>query len=281
MKFMPTNNGAGRRQSLLQTRLQVDRFAFTLTELVVVMATMALLAVVLLPALAASSGERASRTACMNNLRQIGIVMTVYAGNNEDYVYPCRSQSGGGYVPDCLNPSVALTNIGVLPTNNPAPFWTCPNRPGLPASDAANRQYVIGYQYFGGMARWYPQLTQVFDPATGLAWSPIKLSASKPWWALAADCNLQVNGQWGNTDSLTGAYNNIPPHHASGSLTPAGGNEVFADGSAQWCNYETMWCLHSWKTVGARYCFWYQDPQDFSLQLTVELLPVLSARYYQ
>ncbi len=275
MKFVPTTDGAGRRQSLLQIRLQVSHFAFTLTELVVVIATMALLAVVLLPALAASSSERARRTACLNNLRQSGIAMTVYAGNNEDYVFPCRTTSGGAIIPNCFNPysAAALTNIGVLPINNPASIWTCPNRPGLPVYDSANAQYIIGYLYFGGLTTWWPQLLRY--PAR----SPVQLSTSKPWWALAADCNIQVDGQWGNTDSLTGAYNNIPPHHASGSLTPAGGNEVFADGSAQWCNYETMWYLFSWKTVGARYCFWYQDPQDFDPNL-LKNLPNLSATLY-
>ena len=260
-----------------KSRVPAAPFAFTLTELVVVMATIALLAVVLLPALAASSGERASRTACLNNLRQIGIAMTVYAGNNEDYVFPCRTQSGGGTVPNCLNPfsAAALTNIGVLPTNNPASIWTCPNRPGLPVFDAPNHQYVIGYQYFGGIPIWL----SIAGDFT--ACSPVKLSTSKPWWALAADCNIQVDGQWGHTDvspTPTATWLNIPPHHASGSLTPAGGNEVFADGSAQWCNYETMWLLNSWPM--GRYCFWYQDPQDFNPSL-VSQLPNLSAIHYK
>jgi type II secretory pathway pseudopilin PulG len=262
-----------------KSRVPAAPFAFTLTELVVVMATIALLAVVLLPALAASSGERASRTACLNNLRQIGIAMTVYAGNNEDYVFPCRTQSGGGTVPNCLNPfsAAALTNIGVLPTNNPASIWTCPNRPGLPVYNSPNVEYVIGYLYFGGLTPWWwPQLLRY--PAR----SPVKLSTSKPWWALAADCNIQVDGAWGHTDGnpSLATWQNIPPHHASGSLTPAGGNEVFADGSAQWCNYETMWYLFSWKTSGARYCFWYQDPQDFDPSL-LSNLPQLSATHYQ
>jgi type II secretory pathway pseudopilin PulG len=274
MKYMPTTDGAGRQQSPLQASLPANRFAFTLTELLVVMATVALLAVVLLPALAASSSERASRTACLNNLRQIGIAMTVYAGNNEDYVFPCRTQNGGQFVPICLNPSVSLTNIGLLSTTNLAPFWTCPNRPGLPVYDVADRQYILGYQYFGGITTWFPQ---------GMAYtacSPVKLSTSKPWWALVADCNLQVDGAWGHTESTLylATWQNIPPHHASGSLTPAGGNEVFADGSAQWCNYETMWYLDTWSPAN-RYCFWYQDPQDFNPNLLKNLSHLTATLY--
>jgi type II secretory pathway pseudopilin PulG len=280
MKFMPTTNWAGRQQSLLQPKLKADPSAFTLTELVVVIATIALLTIVLLPALAASSGERASRTACLNNLRQIGIVMTVYAGDHQDYVYPCRTQSGGQFIPNSLNPfsTATLTNMGVLPTNNPASIWTCPNRPGLPTYDPNGRQYFLGYQYFGGITpSWY------IDGTPYPARSPVKLSTSKPWWALAADCNIRVNGAWGNTNFPPGpttTYQNIPPHHASGSLTPAGGNEVFADGSAQWCNYETMWYLDGWWGGIDCVCFWYQIPQDFDKNLMLNL-PSLQSRHYQ
>jgi type II secretory pathway pseudopilin PulG len=270
-----------------KSRVLADPFAFTLTELLVVIATIVLLAVVFLPALAATNGDRATRTACLNNLRQIGIVMTVYAGDHQDYVFPCRSQNGGQFVLNTLSPIFAttLTNIGVLPTNQ-ASIWTCPNRPGLPAFDPTNNLYVIGYQYFGGITIWYPQLGPIVDPNTGVAWSPIKLSTSKPWWALAADCNIEVYGQWGHTAASptpTATWLNIPPHPQGNALTPAGGNEVFVDGSAQWIYYGEMWNLTSWKALGLRNCFWYQNPQDFSLQFYTQYqtqLPNLSATQY-
>ncbi len=61
--------------------------AFTLVELVAVLASLALLAAVLLPSLARASGDNATAT-CLNNLQQLGRALLLYAGDYGTYLPP-------------------------------------------------------------------------------------------------------------------------------------------------------------------------------------------------
>ena len=72
--------------------------AFTLIELLVVIAIIAILAALLLPALAAAR-EKARRTACINNLNQVGKGLEMYTGDYGQYFPGGNSWMAGASTP--------------------------------------------------------------------------------------------------------------------------------------------------------------------------------------
>lgn len=85
--MMPAKKTKRKVISVLSNRRNCRRFAFTLVELLVVLAVIALLMGILIPSLA-KARIMAMRMKCSSNLRQIHVAINSYLSSNSD-TYPC------------------------------------------------------------------------------------------------------------------------------------------------------------------------------------------------
>lgn len=231
--------------------------AFTLVELLVVIAVIAILAALLLPVLS-SAKERARRTACLNNLRQFNLGLIMYGHDNRDRL---PVMVGGLWAWD-LPYSVAdtLLQAGVtrdimydpgFPEMNDDGLWNF--APDYVKPDGTPGPYrVIGY------AMTFPGTASVTQTNQNITINPtpipvtntdIVLPAPDPSErVIVAGAVISAPGEDDPTLRNTYQYTDIiggyePLPHRSAHLRgkiPAGDNVAMMDGSARWRNFPDM-----------------------------------------
>ena len=157
----------------------IVRTGFTLMELLVVMAIIALLASILLPALNAAR-VRAYDSDCASNLRQIGTAMYQYATTYGDGLFPVST----GYSNSQDSVLAALEEY--VPTNSP--IWFCKRHVTInnvnTVTEMQNKR--IGYFYWaytGSAGSTFP----IDGNTTSNAWVDIGYSTNTQGTVLVSD----------------------------------------------------------------------------------------------
>jgi prepilin-type N-terminal cleavage/methylation domain-containing protein len=233
----------------MQNGAKENHRGFTLIELLVVIAIIAILAGLLLPALARAK-EMGRRTACINNLRQLGLSVMMYSDDNDGF-FPTRVTAGRW--PYSLQNSYQTVQVLRCPTDGPGvPMTTTSGYDtNKYSADAAPRSYMInGWNDFFQQSLTESDFTTYMNGNSPFALRSISIQYPSETIAFgekrsdSSQYYMDLYEGYGNdlTELELGRHsssNNGSQHTGIGAsgILSGGSNHAFADGSARYLKY--------------------------------------------
>jgi prepilin-type N-terminal cleavage/methylation domain-containing protein/prepilin-type processing-associated H-X9-DG protein len=231
-------------RGIRQTRQGEHQKAFTLIELLVVIAIIAILAALILPALSRAKGQALS-VACKSNLHQIGVALSLYTSQSEQYP-PWRPAYLSGLNPPpgdwdyILLPFAGRNaNLFLCPASRRFSVWMPYDNPtyGYNALGTASYQHALGLTATTDMHIWFGlREARVLVPCDMIA---------------VGDAEFEPDGDIG------GALDE--PEDYTGTRHFNGGNVVFCDAHVEY-GKQTNWM----KAITTARKRWNNDNQPHS-----------------